>query len=215
MLETRRPPAEIYRIGRKPDPWQAPDWSRANPDNTFGNRFDDPHGFYRVIYASTQRLSCFLETLARFRPDLTLIAELREIEGDDDFWPLGVVPREWCDDRLLGTASAIGEYADVYASNWVAFLRKELARDVVRLGLTEVDAGILQRDTPRRLTQMASAKVYERGFAGIYYRSRHGHDLENWALFEPFLIDPLRSEGISIDDPNLLQALTMLGVEMS
>jgi hypothetical protein len=39
--------------------------------------------------------------------------------------------------------------------------------------------------------------------------------LENWALFEPFLIDPLRSEGISIDDPNLLQALTMLGLEMS
>jgi hypothetical protein len=168
-----------------------------------------------VLYASTQRLSCFLETLASFRPNLTLIAELQEIQGDDDFWPLGVVPREWCDDRLLGTASAIGEYADVYASNWVAFLRKELARDVARLGLTEVDAGILQPDTPRRLTQLASAKVYERGFAGIYYRSRHGHDLENWALFEPFLIDPLRAESISIDDPNLSQALTMLGVEMS
>ena len=140
---------------------------------------------------------------------------LREIQGDDDFWPLCVVPREWCDGRLLGAASATGKYADVYASNWVAFLRKELAGEVVRLGLTEIDAGILQRDTPRRLTQLASAKAYERGFAGIYYRSRHGHDLENWALFEPFLIDSLRSEGISIDDPNLLQALTMLGLEMS
>ena len=30
MLEGKTPPKTIYRIGRKPDPWQAPDWSRAN-----------------------------------------------------------------------------------------------------------------------------------------------------------------------------------------
>jgi hypothetical protein len=214
VLETRHPPAEIFRIARKPDAWQAPDWSRANPDGTFGNRFDDPHGFYRVLYASSQRLSCFLETLARFRPDLTLMAELQEIEGEDDFWPLGVVPREWCDDRLLGTASASGEYADVYASEWVALLRRALADECLRLGLTDLDAGILQRDTPRRVTQLASAQVYERGFPGIYYRSRHGHDLENWALFEPFLLSSTRSETISADDPNLLHALGMLGLRM-
>jgi hypothetical protein len=89
LLEIRRTPDQIFRIGRKPDPWQPPDWSRANPDNTFGNRFDDPQGHYRVLYASTQKLSCFLETLARFRPDPSLLAGLREIEGDDDFFPLG------------------------------------------------------------------------------------------------------------------------------
>ncbi|HEV2396254.1 MAG TPA: hypothetical protein VGS27_04900, partial [Candidatus Sulfotelmatobacter sp.] len=47
------------------------DWSRANSDGTFGNRFDDPEGYYRVLYAASQKLSCFLETLARFRPDLS------------------------------------------------------------------------------------------------------------------------------------------------
>jgi hypothetical protein len=213
VLEHRRPPAEIYRIARKPDPWQAPDWSRANADGTFGNRFDDPHGFYRVIYASSQRLSCFLETLARFRPDLRLRAELREIEGDDDFLPLGVVPREWCDDRLLGTASASGEYADIYATEWIALLRRALADEYLRLGVDDLDAGALQRES-RRLTQLASAQVYERGFPGIYYCSRHGHNLENWALFEPFLITASRSEKISIDDPNLLQALGILGLQM-
>ena len=88
MLEGKTPPETIYRIGRKPDPWQAPDWSRANPDGTFDNRFDDPKGYYRVIYAATQNLSCFLETLARYRRDLSLLSELDEIEGENDFFRL-------------------------------------------------------------------------------------------------------------------------------
>jgi hypothetical protein len=91
MPESRKGPNEIFRIGRKPDPWQAPDWSRANSDGTFGNRFDDPAGYYRVLYAASQLVSCFVETLARFRPDLTLRAELTEIQGEDDFVPVGEV----------------------------------------------------------------------------------------------------------------------------
>ena len=61
----------------------------AGPDGTFGNRFDDPEGAYRVLYASSQRLGCFLETLARFRVDIKLYAELTEIAGDNDYFPLG------------------------------------------------------------------------------------------------------------------------------
>ena len=41
--------------------------SLAGPDGTFGNRFDDPEGIYRVLYASSQRLGCYLEALAQFR----------------------------------------------------------------------------------------------------------------------------------------------------
>lgn len=58
-------PGVIYRLGRKPDPWAPPDWASAGPDGTFGNRFDDPDATYRVLYASSQRLGCFVETLAR------------------------------------------------------------------------------------------------------------------------------------------------------
>jgi hypothetical protein len=75
----------IYRLGRKPDPWSVPDWASAGPDGTFGNRFDDPEGMYRALYASSQRLGCFLETLGRFRVDPKLLAELAEIEGEDDY----------------------------------------------------------------------------------------------------------------------------------
>jgi hypothetical protein len=80
-------PGVIYRLGRKPDPWSVPDWASAGPDGTFGNRFDDPEGMYRVLYASSQRLGCFLETLGRFRVDPKLLAELAETAGEDDAPP--------------------------------------------------------------------------------------------------------------------------------
>ncbi len=214
MLETSKPSGEIFRIGRKPDPWQPPDWSRANLDGTFGNRFDDPAGYYRVLYAASQRVSCFVETLARFRPDLTLLAELREIEGEDDFFPVGEVPQDWCDERLIGTATAIGDYADIYASEWIAHLRRKLADECLRLGLRDLDAGVLQRAEPRRISQLASRVAYELDYPGIYYRSRYGHDLENWAIFEPFQIRPTNSQAIASDDASLLEALEFLGIKL-
>jgi RES domain len=96
-------PGVIYRLGRKPDPWAPPDWASAGPDGTFGNRFDDPDATYRVLYASSQRLGCFLETLARFRIDPTLLTELAQIEGPDDYCPLGEVPMEWVGEADHGT----------------------------------------------------------------------------------------------------------------
>ena len=99
--------------GRRPGAWQPPDWFLAQSDGTFGNRFDDPDGYYRVIYASSQRLTCYIETLARFRPSLSLLAELDEIEGDNDLLPLGTLPREWLAGRMMGKATLDGIFADV------------------------------------------------------------------------------------------------------
>ncbi len=215
MLETRKPPPAIFRIARKPDPWQPPDWSQANPDGTFGNRFDDPEGYYRVLYASSQKLSCFLETLGRYRPDVSLLTELHEIAGEDDFVPLGTVPSEWRDERLLGTAAAEGTYADILSTNWIALLRQQLAGECLRLGLSDLDASALQSHSPRRLTQLASLEVSRRGYDGIYYRSRYGHDLENWALFEPFRIQHAMAKAIAADDPVFLEALQILGLKIA
>src|ERR671922_1914170 len=80
-LASVEPDGPLYRLGRLPDPWAWPDWSYAGPDGTFGNRYDDPEASYRVLYASSQRIGAFLETLARFRPDLEVLAELERIEG--------------------------------------------------------------------------------------------------------------------------------------
>lgn len=202
----------IYRLGRKPDPWSPTDWASAGPDGTFGNRFDDPEAMYRVVYASSQRLGCFLETLARFRVDHRLLAELAEIEGEDDYCPLGEVPLGWVEKRVMGVATAGGEYADICSSEWVSRLRIALAGHLDRFGLDDLDASVLQMTAPRKLTQLVSRVAFSEGWAGIYYRSKYGHDIENWALFEPFQINLRGSESIQTDDPDLQRALRLHGL---
>ncbi len=204
-----KPSGVIYRLGRSPAPWAAPDWAWAGRDGTFNNRFDDPLAFYRVLYASSQRLGCFLETLARFRLDLKLIAEFAEIQGEDDHVPLGEVPVEWLENRMMGSASADGEYADICSSDWISRLRVLLWVDLLRFGIEDLDASILQKTAPRILTQSVSRIVFNDGLAGIRYLSRHGHDIENWALFEPFQINVLETEPIRQDDPDLQHALQL------
>src|SRR5205809_7066660 len=109
-LASVEPDGPLYRLGRRPDPWARPDWSYAGPDGTFGNRYDDPEASYRVLYASSQRIGTFLETLARFRPDLEVLAELDLIEGEDE--PRPAVPRSWLDNRRLGEATVAGRFVD-------------------------------------------------------------------------------------------------------
>jgi RES domain len=201
----------VQRIGRRPDPWQYPDWSRANPDGTFGNRFDDPDGGYRVLYASSVRLGCFLETLARYRPDVALYAELTEIEGEDDFVPSGIVPREWFDVRVIGSAEAHGRFAEIGGADWISTLRRRLAPLLISLGIPDFDASVLQSG-PRFLTQNVSQFVYNLGFNGIRYLSKYGHDIENWALFEPADLTGAREDEIRADDADLLEALRIFNL---
>jgi hypothetical protein len=89
------PESPAYRVAHMSDPWAWPDWNLAGPDGTFGNRWDDPQGTYRVLYASSTRFGAFAETLARFRPDLAVVAALSEIDGPGDPVPAGTVPHEW------------------------------------------------------------------------------------------------------------------------
>jgi len=170
----------------------SPDWASAGPDGTFGNRFDDPDATYRVLYASSQRLGCFLET-----------------EGEDDFCPLGEVPVEWVEKRIMGLATIDGEYADVCSSEWISRLRTLLATHLKKFGVEEFDASVLQQTAPRIVTQSVSRIAFNGGFAGIYYRSKYGRDIENWALFEPFQIQVQEPELIRPDDPDLQQTLEL------
>jgi RES domain len=186
-----------------------PDWASAGPDGTFGNRFDDPDATYRVLYASSQRLGCFLETLARFRIDPKLAAELAAIEGEEDYFPLGEVPVEWLRKRILGIAIASGEYADICSSEWISRLRKSLATHLSRFGVEDIDASVLQKTAPRSLTQFVSRIVFYAALSGIYYLSKYGHDIENWALFEPFQINVRDPEIISVEDQDLQLALRL------
>jgi len=83
----------LWRVGRYPDPLAWTPWPFVG-----GGRFGDPRGVFRVLYLAEQRLACFLETLARFRVDLPLLAELAELgpgEVGDDVPRLGSIAGDW------------------------------------------------------------------------------------------------------------------------
>lgn len=223
-VETARPPGDLYRVARTPDPWEWPDWAYSGPDGTFGNRYDDPRGEYRVLYASSQRLGALLETLARFRPDPAIVsAEILGDPRDAQFptAPPGTVPARWLEARRLGTARCDAAYADVGHTKSLAYLREVLAPLVIRYGVVELDAAAIRLHAPRRVTQEISRHVYEcmtesgeRAFQGIRYLSRLGDDVENWAICEPSTIDRIEVTGIRVDDPDLIQAVELLRLEI-
>jgi hypothetical protein len=218
LLNTRTPTGPLYRIAWGTEPWEYPDWKRAGTDSssqahTFGNRFDDPNAEYRVLYAASQFVSCYVEVLARFRPDYALLAELRAMDGEDDYQQIGIVSDEWFENRFIGIAEVEGNYADLYSPAWVSHLRSRLQPLCVELGLPDFDVSVLIQATKRIVTQRASSMVYDLGaFAGIYYASRQGLGLENWALFEfKAIIKPLIPvQQVSKIDPSLKQALEIL-----
>lgn len=230
VLRTVAPGDPLFRVGRGPDVWALASWIYAGPDGSFGNRYDDPAGEYRVLYAAGQRRGAFLETLARFRVDLQLIAEMDAIDGDerDGAYPTmrqGVVPSEWLVRRRIGTAKAASLwFVDVAHSESLAHLRERLASRLVHYGLDDLDTGDLRRRAPRALTQEISRYVFEHAsapsgvpVAGIAYRSRLGDELTNWAIFEGHQLDEIVEDDtiIATDDPDLVAALEMLGLTLA
>jgi RES domain len=179
-------------------------------DRTFGNRFDDPDGEYRVLYAASNRLTCFVECLACFRPDLTLLAALKDISGPAESALFNA--QDWSRSRAIGSALVEGAFANIYASEWLAMLRRKLASKASALGVTEFDLSALQAPRPRRLTQLASRVVHSRGLNGVFYCSRFGSELENWALFEPWTLRDAERSPLKADDTELVEATSRLGI---
>ncbi len=220
----------LYRIGRTPNPWAWPDWLRAAADRTFGNRWDDPSGAYRVLYAGSTLRGAFVEVLARFRPDPHVAAELAQIKGPHrGALPPGHLDRSWLEARRIGEATVRGRFAEIGHSRSLAELRRKLAGRLAHYGLPDLDAAAIRVRAPRRLTQEISRYVYEltapngrRAFDGIAYLSRLGDDFRNWALFEPVererptpLVADVRVSAIDPDHPELRRALDLLGIRFA
>ncbi|WP_372792175.1 hypothetical protein [Paraconexibacter sp.] len=212
----------LHRLGRA-HPWEWPDWAFAADDGTFGNRYDDPAGEYRVVYASSDDVAPFVETLARFRPDVALLAALAEIKDEDDDPPTlrgGVVPRDWLTTRRLGSAIVDGRFCDVAEAATLTTLRSALAALLVRHGLDDLDAGDLRTRAPRAFTQAVGRYVYKATaadggpFNGVRYRSRLGDDLVNWAIFEGAAITVVDTIEIEPNHAGLRRALELLGLEL-
>jgi hypothetical protein len=227
-LHVVSPVGPLYRIARLPDPWAWPDWANVGGDGTFGNRWDDPQGLYRVVYASSSLLGALVEVLARFRPDPHILAALKQIDEkeEDRFQPPGELDVAWLENRCIGVARVEGAFADVGHSNSLARLREALAPRIAHHGLDDLDAASVRLTVPRRFTQEISRYVYDcstpegqRRFAGVAYRSRLGDDFRNWAIFEssgsatPWLRGA-ETRALAENDPDLGRALELLDVRL-
>jgi hypothetical protein len=180
----------VWRVGFRPEPWAWSGWEWAT-DGRFPGRWDDLHGNFRTIYAGSSLLACLLEVLAHFRKDARLSVELDEIVEDDEDAVLhptiapGQVPKEWLEVRAAASAELSGRYCAVTASSSVAALYPHFIGLALSLGLADFDAAALKDARPRRLTQAVAAWLYETtDFDGVTFTSRHGDDLQLWAIFE-------------------------------
>jgi hypothetical protein len=231
-FETTELADELHRVGREPDPWAWIDWVFAGADGTFGGRWDDAYGRYRVLYASSQRLGAFVESLAQFRADPHVVAEYENIEGVDEDGVLepGVLPRVWCSERVITkgvSTEVIGPFVVVGAARTIATLREAFASLVIQYGLDDLDAAAIRLSVPRAFTQELSsyfeAQIDDSGqaYAGIYFLSKHGDDFENWAIFEQERMhgqSPIMSvhrENPDPDDDDLRSALELLQIRMA
>lgn len=217
-LDEVRPSGPQYRLARRPDPWEWPDWAYAGEGGTFGNRYDDPESEFRVLYASSDRLTCFLETLARFRPDPHVEAiEITSDPRDGEFptLPPGHVPAEWTTKRAIGTITVDWSFADIGTRRSLAHLRQVLGHQLVRHGVDDLDGAAIRASVPRAFTQEVSRYVYEHAdVAGLRYLSRLGDDGENWAIHEPAEIPMVRVTNVEPDDPDLRTALELFGLTL-
>jgi hypothetical protein len=244
-LATVPPPASgVFRLAYGPaDPFAPPDWGRADDDGTFGNRFDDPSADdgkgpgerFRTIYCATQREAAFGETLARFRPSLSLLAQLQAVHDDE---PLeeslrgvidpqdprrGLISADWRLRRRIGHTVLDPELAFVDLTNpeTMQHLRLALATLVHRLGVTDVDLSSLT-SPQRRLTQGIARYIHDvtgpegQRLAGIRYPSRLNGDWECWAVFDDRILHAPGCPGfpatILADDEDLLRVAQLFGL---
>lgn len=200
-----------YRIGRYPDPLALP------PFEAIGhNRFDDPRGEFRVLYAAEQRLACFVETLAPFRPDIELLTQLLQMPPGDrrnDVPEAGLIPAEWRETRRSGSFRlAPGQrWLDLRLLETREALRQRLAATLQRLGYRDFDmSDILSRD--RRLTQAIARWASEEDYQGIVYTSRFDPALDCWAIFEGADYSAFEIAPIAHNDGDLLRAMLLLNL---
>lgn len=223
----------MFRVSRGFDVFVPPDWSWAQDDGTFGNRFDDPGKYrgipaedrFRVIYCATERAGAFGETIARFRRSPRLVEGLEKIDDEGPLEPElegGELPEEWRFGRRLGS-TRLDEgliFADLASAESFQILTEELAPLLVRFGLTEFDLSLITSGK-RRVTQEAARYAYELAdggqvFAGVRYLSRLNPEWELWAVFNDRMVHSPEelSETVREGDPGLLEASSVLGIEV-
>lgn len=216
---------EVWRVGRRPNPWAWVPWEAAH-EGTFGGRWDDPNGRFRTIYAGSSLLGCLLEVLAGFRVDPTVAAALADI--DEDIVDLSACPTavagevdpQWLATRLASRGALRGTFCRISDSQTVAALHPQFVNLARAHGLQDFDAAAIKDGRARGLTQAIAGFLHgSTEHEGLQFASRHGDDQTLWAIFErgegtttPRCVADQSILELTLDHPAITQAFAMLGL---
>lgn len=168
-----------------------------------------------MLYAGATRRVCFLETLAPFRPSLSLLSQLRLIRTGPagyDVPQIGSIPDDVLA-RLIGSfhLQAGQRWFDFRSAETYQALREDYPDTIMAFGHDDFDAShALSAD--RDLTQAIARLAFQEGFDGIVYKSRLEPALNCWALFDRCRIDLVAIDAIAADDPDLVQVAALFGL---
>lgn len=207
-------PIRVYRVGRREHLLEA---SEIEPEDavlrTAGNRFDVPGG--AVLYAATEILACYAETLARFRPTPRIRDLLKHEKG---FMVAGGIPQDWRLQRQIAVIEPRDclPFLDIEHPDTQAHLSEVLAGELVGFGYDDnLDiSAVCNMD--RRLSRAIALYAYSTTdptgdfvYSGVRYCSRLNPDWECWAIFDPGRLHLVEQRAILISDPDLEKVAEM------
>lgn len=178
----------------------------GDDDQGFVGIFNDDEREFRVAYASSSREGAYREALVALRPSAELIAELNELELDEDetdaIEGIGIVPISWLVEHHLETLILDGACicVDVVAEDTLRVLSASRG-----INLDAEDILSYHVHIARRIARQIYAQA--EGFDGIAYPSRAGRPVEHFALFEG------RDGGVLRNREVLERAISIITVE--
>lgn len=191
--ELATPTEPLFRLGRAPSALAWPLWERVGD-----GRFDDPRRdpAYRVLYAG-ERLACFFEKVAPFRPDR---------EGVVD----RAITRSWVERRRIARfrlhdPDGRWRWLDMGSPATFADFQVRFGAQLEAFGYRGFDLAAAASDE-RGLTQPIALWAYQRGYHGIKYPTRHAPGLSCWAIFSVFEgvdVVALDESPVALDDEDL------------
>lgn len=156
----------MWRVGYVSSPLEYP------PHPSWANRFDDPGKRFRTLYCARDRLTSLREVLADFGPDLKTLRVLLRLPGD--VMPAaGYVPWKWRKSNALAPARldiSQGELVRLDDLTVRRQLELEYVDFLVSHRVKRLDISKL-RSKDRIVTQKLAGALFDRGAAGIAYKS--------------------------------------------
>jgi hypothetical protein len=185
----------VWRVGHASSPLEYP------PHPGWINRFDDRRQRFRSLYCARYQITSLREVLDGFSADLKALKAFKDIFGT--LPPAaGTVPWGWREEKALAPARI-----DILEGDLVRLddltVRRQLELDsldfLVSHGVERLDISrLLSKD--RTLTQEIAGILFDRGAAGIVYRSNLDDHLCA-ALFEGRARLVSDGDSLPLDEP--------------